>query len=177
MSSETDREGDAHARVSSSATDPAAHTAAAQTSATAVPIAAQWIARLLLAAFAVALALIVLLPSDGHRVLGLVDVLAGFAAQLGVPYWFAFATIEFTANIALFVPFGVLLPLARGNASIATLYATVLAGAALSILIELAQLGIPGRVSTPADVLANTSGVVSGVALIHTLHRARARLR
>ena len=125
-----------------------------------------WIARTLLAGFAIGLALIVLLPSEGHRVLGLVDTLAGLASHAGIPYWVAFVAIEFAANIALFVPFGVLLPLALGTTRTSTLFATVAAGAALSALIELAQLAIPGRVSTPADVLANTIGTAVRVCLV-----------
>ena len=125
-----------------------------------------WIARTLLAGFAIGLALIVLLPSEGHRVLGLVDTLAGLASRAGVPYRVAFAAIEFAANIALFVPLGLLLPHALGSTRPSTLFATVTAGAALSVLIELAQLAIPGRVSTPADVLANTIGTSAGVWLL-----------
>ncbi|MGK0716154.1 VanZ family protein [Leucobacter sp. W1153] len=138
-----------------------------------------WIARALLAAFGVVLALIVLLPSEGHRVLGLVETLAGIATRAGISYQLAFATLEFGANIALFVPLGLLVPIAfasspgsgiRGIAP-ATLFGTVCVGAATSVLIELAQQVIPGRVSSPADVLANTMGTALGVLLLIALRR------
>ena len=131
----------------------------------------KWAARALLAAFAVALALIVLLPPDGHQALGLAQTLARAAERLGFPYAPAFAVIEFGANIALFVPFGLLLPLALGSVRRTTLFAAVAAGAATSMCIELAQLAIPGRVSTPADVLANTIGTAIGVGMIHLATR------
>lgn len=134
--------------------------------------AATWIARALLAGFAVALALIVLLPSDGHRVLGLVHTIATVAAELGVPYRFAFTVIEFGANIALFVPLGVLLPLALGPGRTLTPMGAGLVGLAASLLIELAQLGIPGRVSSPFDVLANTLGAALGAVLLAAVRDA-----
>lgn len=149
------------------------------TSTAARSTAITWIARALLAAFGVALALVVLLPSQGHRVLGLVETLAGIASRAGIPYQFAFTTLEFGANIALFVPLGVLLPIALARpASAATrdlggaaLVGTVGVGAAISVLIELAQQGIPGRVSSPADVLANTLGTALGVLLLVAVRR------
>lgn|GEM_PF-2540969 len=150
------------------------------TSTAASPTATTWIARALLAAFGVALALIVLLPSEGHRVLGLVETLAGIVSRAGIPYQFAFMTLEFGANIALFVPLGVLLPsaLARPASTAtrglegATLFGTVCLGAAISVLIELAQQVIPGRVSSPADVLANTLGTLLGVLILVILRRS-----
>lgn len=134
----------------------------------------RWAARALLAAFALALALIVLLPSEGHRALGLAEALARAAERLGIPYAPAFAVIEFGANIALFVPLGLLLPLALGSIGRSTLFATIAVGAVTSMCIEFAQLAIPGRVSTPADVLANTLGTAIGVGVIHWATRRSA---
>ena len=134
----------------------------------------RWAARALLAAFAVALALIVLLPPDGHQALGLARTLARAAERLGIPYAPAFAVIEFGANIALFVPLGLLLPLALGAVHRTMLLTSIAVGAATSMCIELAQLAIPGRVSTPADVLANTLGTAIGVGVIHLATRTPA---
>lgn len=147
-------------------------------------------ARVLLAVFGIALAGIVLLPSRGHRVLGLVQRLAEVVASLGGSRHAAEAVIEFGANIVLFMPLGVLLPLAlglpqrRGPGAVAggtaaggtVVIGTVAVGALLSIGIELGQLGIPGRVSSPFDVLANTLGTLLGVLLLAAvlaLRRAR----
>lgn len=129
-------------------------------------MAERWIARALLALFAVGLALIVLLPSDGHEVLGLVERVARVVAALGVPYGIAFRVLEFGANIVLFVPLGVLLPLVCGSCRPRVLWATVLLGALFSTAIELVQLVIPGRVTSGFDVLANTLGTSFGVLLL-----------
>lgn len=73
------------------------------------------VARLLLLLSAILIGLVVLLPSDNHQVLGLLPRLAQKVAELGIPYWAAFRAIEFGANIVLFVPLGVLIPLAFGS--------------------------------------------------------------
>lgn len=123
-------------------------------------------ARVLLSAFALTLAFIVLLPSDGNYALGLLQRFSGFVASYGLPYWLVFYTAEFAANILLFVPFGVLFPIALGKVSTRVLRLTVLAGLVLSIAIELAQLMIPGRVSSIMDLIANTLGALAGVLLV-----------
>lgn len=132
-------------------------------------------ARTLLVGFGVALVLIVLLPSDNHQALGLLPKLARWAASFGVPYRFAFHGIEFSANIAMFVPFGVLVPLAIGSLRVGVLVVTVCAGFALSACIEIAQKFIPGRVSDPRDLLANTLGALLGVLLLLGYWRLRRR--
>jgi glycopeptide antibiotics resistance protein len=82
------------------------------------------------------------------------------------------AVVEAVANVAMFVPLGVLLPAATrigpGRA--------VPVGAALSILIELVQLAfLPHRVATVGDVLMNTVGAAVGAALLVAVRRRRAR--
>jgi D-alanyl-D-alanine carboxypeptidase len=72
------------------------------------------------------------------------------------------AQVEVAANMLLFVPVGALAALAlrrRGPVL------PVLLGAGLSVLLELAQTVLPGRVPDPIDVLANSAGTVVGVAL------------
>jgi glycopeptide antibiotics resistance protein len=61
------------------------------------------------------------------------------------------------ANIALFVPLGLVLCLRTWS-----LRRTVAAGLALSVGIEIAQLFIPGRTTSFDDVLLNTVGVALG---------------
>ena len=71
--------------------------------------------------------------------------------------------IEAWANVAMFVPLGVLLALSVRRAG--TLVALV-GGLAVSVLVELIQFQLPGRVPDAGDVLANTLGaVVGGVAV------------
>ena len=84
--------------------------------------------------------------------------------------------IEFLANIGLFVPLGVFLLLLVG----ARLWLVALAaGIVLTSMIESIQRSIPGRVSDPRDVAANSIGMVIGIglALVLTLPGALRRRR
>ncbi len=70
--------------------------------------------------------------------------------------------VEFLANVGLFVPVGVFVLLLFGS----RLWWVAVAGSiALTSAIESAQTSIPGRVSDPRDVLANSAGAVIGVVL------------
>ena len=86
--------------------------------------------------------------------------------------------IEFLANIGLFVPLGVFLLLLVGT----RLWLVALAaGIVLTSMIESVQREIPGRVSDPRDVAANSIGMFAGIALAilltlpATLRRRRER--
>lgn len=81
----------------------------------------------------------------------------------------SYDVIEFTANIAFFVPFGVLaallLPRTRW-------WIAVAAGVVLSSVIELGQLLFrPERTASVLDVLANSSGALAGALLVRLLGR------
>ena len=70
--------------------------------------------------------------------------------------------IEFLANIGLFVPLGMFLLLLVGT----RLWLVALAaGIVLTSMIEAVQREIPGRVSDPRDVAANSIGMFLGIAL------------
>ena len=70
--------------------------------------------------------------------------------------------IEFLANIGLFVPLGVFLLLLVGT----RLWLVALAaGIVLTSMIENIQRSIPGRVSDPRDVAANSIGMFIGIGL------------
>ena len=70
--------------------------------------------------------------------------------------------VEFLANIGLFVPVGVFVLLLVGSG---LWWLAVGGSVALTSAIEVAQRSIPGRVSDPRDVVANSLGAVIGVAL------------
>ena len=70
--------------------------------------------------------------------------------------------VEFLANIGLFVPVGVFVLLLFGSG---LWWVAVAGGVALTSVIETVQQSIPGRVSDPRDVVANSVGAVIGVAL------------
>lgn len=88
--------------------------------------------------------------------------------------------VEFLANIAMFVPIGVFLLLLVGAER---WWIALLLPFFLTAFIETAQRGIPGRVSDPRDILANTLGGIAGVFLAmiltlpSTLRRQRRRRR
>ena len=88
--------------------------------------------------------------------------------------WITYDRVEFTANIAMFVPLGLLFVLVLGRRR---WWLAMLIGIALTVTIELSQLGIPGRVSDPRDVLANSLGAMLGVvvALLVTIPRRGSR--
>jgi VanZ family protein len=84
--------------------------------------------------------------------------------------------VEFLANIGLFVPLGAFLLLLVGS----RLWLVALAaGVVLTSMIESAQQAIPGRVSDPRDVAANSIGMFVGIAvtLVLTLPRTLRRRR
>ena len=96
----------------------------------------------------------------------------------------AFGTLEALANVALFVPFGLLLTtLLRARepgrrrlpVHVAALWAAA-AACGLSAAIETAQRFIPGRVPVLQDVVMNTTGAAVGaaVAAVVLVRRARA---
>lgn len=131
------------------------------------------VARGLLAPYLVLLGLVVFLPArEAERVTGVVAILADVLAALGAPREPAAATLEFLANVVLFLPFGVLVPIALPNA---TGPGVLLIGCLLSVGIELVQIAIPSRVPAVSDVIANTIGVGVGLGLVHLVLRRRGR--
>lgn len=77
--------------------------------------------------------------------------------------WITYALVEFTANVVLFVPVGVLFVLLVGWRR---WWLAALLGIALTASIEFAQLFLPGRVSDPRDLASNSIGAGIGVALV-----------
>ncbi len=88
--------------------------------------------------------------------------------------WITYDRVEFSANVAMFVPIGLLFVLVLGRRR---WWLAMLIGVALTVTIELSQRGIPGRVSDPRDVLANSLGAMLGVivALLVTIPRRSPR--
>ncbi|MDF2444304.1 MAG: hypothetical protein JWR01_2507 [Subtercola sp.] len=74
--------------------------------------------------------------------------------------WITYDRVEFIANIAMFVPVGLFLLLLLGRRQ---WWLAILIGFVMTVAIEVAQLGIPGRVSDLRDVVSNTSGATLGV--------------
>lgn len=120
------------------------------------------IARILLVPYLVVVALIVFSPAqDAARVTGFVWWAADSLASFGVPRQPAAVALEFTANVVLFAPIGLLARLAFDRVPV---WMIIAAGCLGSTVIELVQLAIPSRVATVSDVIANTLGVALGAA-------------
>lgn len=86
--------------------------------------------------------------------------------------WITYGVVEFSANIVLFVPLGLLLVPLLGPDR--WWFALVL-GAVLSLTIEFLQVFLPTRVSDPRDLVANTAGAFVGALVCVLLRRRRAR--
>lgn len=132
------------------------------------PSALAVIARVLLVPYTLILALIVWLPdAQAARVTGLVGRLAhSLANRLDLSPTTTYTAFEFLANIALFIPFGILL--AVGWKRLKT-WQLALLGLATSALIEGVQLFLPTRFSTVSDLIANTAGAVIGCLAIRVI--------
>lgn len=86
--------------------------------------------------------------------------------------WVDYDVAEFTANILLFVPMGVLFTLLLG---VWRWWVAVAIGVFATLFIEFTQRFLPARVSDPRDLLANTLGTLIGVAIVVLIARRRAR--
>ncbi|MEV6065976.1 VanZ family protein [Nocardia sp. NPDC052001] len=84
------------------------------------------------------------------------------------------AVVQVGANMIVFLPLGLLLPLRLPRfAGVGRMF---LVGAALSALLEIAQYALDlGRVSSVDDVLMNASGAAIGAALTGTVYKIAVR--
>jgi glycopeptide antibiotics resistance protein len=88
----------------------------------------------------------------------------------GVPAWFGYDKLEFSANIAMFVPLGFLLALLLPQR---VWWLALIISPALSIGIELTQAQLlTQRFATVSDVIANSSGAVIGATFAVALRGA-----
>ena len=109
-------------------------------------------------------------PVDRPASAGLADAIAWLHAH-GLPGWIGYVQIEWLANVAFFLPFGVFAVLLGFRA-----WAGVLAGAGYSAAAELAQLALlPERTASLWDVAANALGTLLGAAAAAAALRRRAR--
>ncbi|MDJ0347984.1 VanZ family protein [Cryobacterium sp. PH29-G1] len=122
--------------------------------------AALWIAL----AYLVALSLIAFWPTPVDR--GAHESISSVVFWLhehGVPAWLGYNTIEFGANIALFIPVGLLIVVLAGSHR---WWFGPLIGTLVSCAIELGQLVfLPERFATVNDVVANGLGASLGTLL------------
>ena len=86
--------------------------------------------------------------------------------------WITYALVEFIANVALFIPVGVLFVLMLGWRR---WWLAVILGVALTVSIEAAQLVLPDRVTDPRDIVSNSIGSTIGVAIVLVVAAVRAK--
>lgn len=132
-----------------------------------------WISQGLLVIYGIALLLIAFWPSPVDA--GMSHTLGGMLRWLsvnGAPAWVDYALVESVANVALFIPFGLL---GAASLPLSWKWLAVPAGIAVSILFEAAQgFFLPNRVASSQDVLANGFGAALGVVLVYAwLQRKR----
>lgn len=128
---------------------------------------------LLIAAYLAAVAWITLNPAPGNPAGNplLRALLRAFSAVPGLS-WIDYDVAEFSANVLLFVPMGVLFTLLLG---VWRWWLAVAIGVVATLVIEFAQRFLPERVSDPRDLLANTLGTLLGTAVVVLSARGRSR--
>jgi hypothetical protein len=124
------------------------------------------------AAYLVVLARLTLVPDDAAGTGGLLRVWAEALAPTPLTRWITFDLLEFTANVALFVPAGLLGALWLGG----RWWLAVPLGLAISVAIETTQaLALPGRVADVRDLVSNTAGTALGALALAAMRRIRRR--
>lgn len=118
-----------------------------------------------LTAYAVALAVILLSPLSYSSIVHALGDLARDGLSLG---WVRDGMVEMGANIALFMPLGLLLTLSTARPWVGAAWGLVVSACA-----ELAQVLIPGRVTSLRDLFANTLGAAIGALVGWLITRRR----
>ncbi|MGL4339083.1 MAG: VanZ family protein [Rhodoglobus sp.] len=124
-------------------------------------------------AYLALVAWLTLTPLSSSIESGVLWQLADLFAESPLTEWMTFSRLEFTANIVMFLPFGVFLVLLLGRKM---WWLAVILGVALTAGIEFAQQNIPYRVSDPRDLLANSLGAIMGALLALMLTASKARM-
>lgn len=124
---------------------------------------ARLLPNLLLLPYAICLFLITWLPaSQAGKVTGIVHYVARLLDPR-VPYTLGYPVLEFLANVALFVPLGILLSCGWPRLP---WWAITLVGFVTTVTIECVQWGIPSRFPAISDIVSNTLGTMIGAGLV-----------
>jgi glycopeptide antibiotics resistance protein len=123
-------------------------------------------------AYLVVVSWLTLTPSSTALESGILWRLAGVLGRFPATEWFTFMRIEFMANVAMFVPFGVFFILLLGRRR---WWLAIVLGMLMTLGIEGAQQFIPNRVPDVRDLAANSLGTTAGVVLALALTATSAR--
>jgi len=92
---------------------------------------------------------------------GAIDKVLAVLHRNGIPEWFGYNKLEFSANIAMFIPLGFLVALLLPQKM---WWLALILCPALSVAIELVQGAVlDARVSSALDVVANSLGALIGI--------------
>jgi glycopeptide antibiotics resistance protein len=124
--------------------------------------ARQWLAAVLLAAVIGTILLVTMWPvpvDKGYS--GSIDKLLTVMRRNGVPTWFGYNRLEFTANIIMFIPLGFLVALLLKQR---LWWLALIICPAFSVSIELTQAAfLAARFATVSDVVSNSIGAFIGI--------------
>lgn len=124
-----------------------------------------------LGVYGAALAGILFWPTPVDRpISGLLERALGKLHGWGLPQAIGYAQVEWLANVALFVPFGVLAALLLPRRS---WWLAIPLALFSSAALELAQLLLPERFASVADITANTLGAALGALAARSAHPDR----
>ncbi|MDH6180654.1 glycopeptide antibiotics resistance protein [Microbacteriaceae bacterium SG_E_30_P1] len=115
-----------------------------------------------------------LTPQSGRASSNLLWRMAEFFDRYEATQWLTFSTLEFLANIAMFVPLGLFFVLLLGRRR---WWLAIALGFLLTMVIEFVQQFIGGRVPDVRDIVANSLGAILGTLLALVLTAAAARKR
>jgi glycopeptide antibiotics resistance protein len=124
--------------------------------------ARQWLAAVLLAAVFGTILLITMWPAPVDKgYSGSIDKVLTVLHRNGVPTWFGYNCLEFTANIIMFIPLGFLVALLLSQR---LWWLALIICPAFSISIELTQATfLAARFATVSDVVSNSTGAFIGI--------------
>lgn len=128
--------------------------------------------RFFLLAYCGVLALIGFWPTPVDRpVSGVLKDILELLGALGAPHWINYNFVEFSANILLFVPFGLLVAMVSPTRR---WWMAVVLGFVISLGLETAQYALLSeRYPSGLDVLANTTGASLGGLTVFLVRRRR----
>ena len=112
-------------------------------------------------------------PLDDTNNGWLTTLLGGFADNPATA-WITYDLVEFTANVAMFVPLGCLFVLLLGGRR---WWLALVFGILLTCFIEFTQQFLPTRVPDVRDVFANSLGTALGICVGLMICRIRSRYR
>lgn len=127
-----------------------------------------WLSSVGVAAYAVFVLAVTMVPTPVDKGLNSsIDKVLGKLHQHGLPVWFQYEQLEFTANIAFFVPLGFFLALL---VPLRVWWLAILVGPVFSLGIEFTQrLFLPERFASVGDIVANSIGSLIGTVLAFAL--------